>query len=737
MKFITSIGRQSEGSAIFAEPRGVGRHPSCFGISRRAASFLRSIAIAVGAAAAVGCGGGGGGGTGGTTVATATGGLISAARIPATGYSTADGKLTPNFNHISDVWAASGIVAAAGGGLGVSEDQGATWTGVPSSDDNSKIAIGPDVILEAGRYVDDSRSLVRHIRSGRGVWSTEALDGLTFIDPTLGAPYRVNISSLVYFGSSFYALMYDMNAQLEGSVYKSADGTKWTKQSYRFHVDCDLRAMEKAADGRIIACGKMSKDNGGTWAYLPLPFNSGVAREAFANLIVADTDVAIGNGQSSPRVEIYWSTDQGASYAAVAHNLGSIIGNAFIASVAVVGSDIVAVSRDASNPASGLVTRILRSSDKGKTWTASETGFVHATSVAYTAAPARMASLGSQLYFAVQEPGGGGASVLYQSNDGGRNWAVALKTEVSFTDELWSEGGQCYRTDMKWVLSGADPAAEYTSRRSTDGINWTTIGVGQFARVLDSKGTRLRRVEPAFVMNGVLKEGISSIEKFDDKTGKWRTVLTSSVPTMITYPTAADGAIYVGFRSISQLFKSVDAGETWQQVANTSMPPYVAKIQALGNRTLLAVNGPPACVGPCAVLPGYVQGVFISRDEGATWTAVPDFQLPANTIFGDVGGGTVLGSRIGLPGLVRYESPYVGTTLVDPLAGAAADFLMFEEGTFMTSTRDGMLGISNDGGMSWQTARLDVKGPVTGFGVCGGRLLLNKDYSGIVYSPKL
>lgn len=638
-----------------------------------------------------------------------TASTIRAAQIPTTGYTSAEGLLTPGFRQIGDVWAVPGTVVVNGdsgagtGGLAVSEDNGATWTGLPQVVYYpGRTAIGPGVILSGG----GSGTLSRHVRRQAGGWTTESLK---LVDPQLGSPF---IESLVYFGSGYIALVTE-NAY-DASVYKSTDGRSWVKQGYGFKTGCNLRSMLRTADGTLKLCDKVSKDDGATWTSQPDPF--GYDNQ---HLLVGGTEVVISRGQAL----VWQSSDNGGTFSPVSSNLYSLVGTGNVMHLAVVGSDIVVVYMDQARE----TTHIARSSDKGKTWVASEAGF--AGSGLFTSEKQQsMSVVGNDVYLSAATSGNqqGFGSFLYQSHDGGKNWFIALKAEYWRPTDLWSQGGQCYRQDY-WV----GPSANYHWRTesSSDGLNWTQIAADLLPRALDDKGTRLRQVVTSVPPPGGSGSWIldhTTVEKYDQNTGSWRTVLKASAATVATNPWAADGALYVGFSSIGQIFKSADMGETWQQVTGLSVPTLATDIRSLGNRTLLAVNTPKPCIGSCTDA-GYKEGVFISKDDGATWKQIPEFGVPRSVA---VGNGVVVGSRAyGSPGLVKMSPPYASATVTEPSFGATSDSsyktVLFEENTFWFSDTGGKLRVSTDGANTWQAAQLDVTEAISGVAVCGHRLVLN------------
>ncbi len=579
---------------------------------------------------------------------------IAAATVPTSGYIPIDGMLTPGFARIGDVWAVPGTVVVDGQpGLAVSEDNGNTWSGIPQVGENGRTAIGPGMILYGGQ----SGALSRHVRTGPGVWTTEVLTGLKL---------NLSIQSMAYRDGSYYALMSDSDSATQGSVYKSSDnGNTWNKQDYRFDIFCDMRNVVKTSDGAIRLCGKVSADGGTTWVEKR-------PGDRTQYLIVGGADVYVGQ----------------------------------FAMAVVVGSDIIAIGASGNSTLGTNAIRIIRSSDKGSTWTASEAGFSGAG--LYKDYSNSMVAVGNEVFLTLQALNN--ETFLYQSHDGGKSWFVALKSEVWETRNLWSQGGQCYRN------------AGTTTKSSSDGLHWTAA---EQAVPVDELGTQVRTVSVGNgSYNSIVTAGTATVEKFDAKTGSWRTVYNSPDTGWVTRPTGTGGVLYVGISAPRKLLKSTDQGESWQAVPNATVPAYTMNIYAVANRTLLAFNIAPPCVGACAVYPGFQQGVFISKDEGVTWTQVPAFGVPSSWAIGN---GVVVASQAnGGTGLVRMEAPYTNATVVAPGFGAGTasnKTVMFDANTFWASDTNGTLRMSADGN-TWQTVQLDVPYPIWGVAVCGHRLVL-------------
>ena len=674
------------------------------------------------------------------SISTASAAGLSASQIPTTTYVPTDGKLTANFNEIYDVWAAEGIVVAGGGGLGISEDKGANWLAAQSQC-RGTTAISPGVILEGGQ----SGCLVRHTRQGLGKWTSETLSGLKIVHPTLGAPFFLNIQSVARFEGNFYALMSDFDrVATEASVYKSNDGANWIKQTYRFDPSCSLRGIKRTSDGRIFACGKISSDNGTTWDKHPKIFypagNAGQLYLADINTDLTITNPGFGTGSS---VSFFSSTNQGVSYTGVTSNLASLIGNGKIVSAGVFGSDIVAVSRDeGAKIGIDIVTRIIRSSDGGKTWIKSDAGFKHPSSVISSAAFqggfADLAINANTIYITgldwVSKD-----TFLYSSIDGGKSWSVALKATSYRTNSLWSETGYCYRTETNTGgisnILGVTINQTLTSR-SLDGLSWNRVADEALPRSIDISGARFKVASESEISSGILTEGSATVQKYDATTAKWRVVLTSPKPSRVTEVTGADGNLFVAFSSIGQLYKSSDRGETWQLVVGSTVPYFANGLKALGGRALLSVGIPPPCVGACAVLPGFEPSVSVSLDEGITWKRQQEFGVPRSVA---VGNGVVVGTRAnGLPGLARMEAPYLSAQIIEPTFGSTSDYLfktvLFEENTFLMSDVNGQLRIGGNLGKVWETVSLEVKEGISNLALCGKRLLLQTSI-GAVVSP--
>jgi hypothetical protein len=631
-------------------------------------------------------------------------GTIRAAQVPTTGYTLAEG-----LNKFRDVWAVSGTIVVAGNGLAVSEDNGNSWSGIAQVVAEGRSAIGPGVILYGG----GSGSLSRHVRTGPGVWTKEVLTSLKFVHPTLGAPFFLNIQSLAYFESNFYASV-GSDYLVPASVYKSSDGVSWAKLSRGFYALCNLRDMFRSADGTLKYCGTVSTDNGVSWT-------NDLLGSAYKHLVIAGTEVAINPNTK----ELYQSTGNGTTFLPVESNLANVTGVNAIGHIAAIGTDMVVVYTE-SSAAGARTIRIIRSSDKGKTWVASEAGF--AGSGLFTSEIQHsMSVVGNEVYLSAFTTGDklGFESYLYQSHDGGKNWFVALKAESWSNRNLWSQGGQCYRNDF-WLASGV---FHERTQRSSDGLLWVAA---EQAVPVDDLGTQLRTVSvDAGSSNSVVTAGSATVEKFDAKAGVWRTVYASPTTGWVTPPTGIGGALYVGVSAPAKLLKSTDQGETWQAVPNATIPAYNIEIKALANGTLLAVNWPKPCINRCAVFPGFQEGVFISKDEGVTWKQIPEFGVPRSVA---VGNGVVIGSRAnGATGLVRLGAPYTNATSVEPSFGATTDYLyktvMFEANNFWFSDTGGKLRMSGDGN-SWQTVQLDVTDAITGVAICGNRLVMKTNTNG-------
>jgi photosystem II stability/assembly factor-like uncharacterized protein len=261
------------------------------------------------------------------------------------------------------------------------------------------------------------------------------------------------------------------------------------------------------------------------------------------------------------------------------------------------------------------------SADDGRTWARRDRGIEQPRvwTVSYTRAGDRV-----RLYAGV-EP-----AHLYVSDDLGENWAeLAAMRDVPTVDQ-WFFPGEPNRGHVKHVnFDPTDPDTIYVSIE-VGGVLKSTDG-GRSWRVLSGFYEDVHRVIPlaSDPRHVYMATGEGLYESFD--AGETWTYLGRSIEgimyadPLIVHPERESVLFFAGAMTnprywresratTSRFVKSVDGGATWQVLGPGLSDPIAGSVEALGMEV-----SPAGC---CVVAATTEGEIFVSDDEGASWTVV-------------------------------------------------------------------------------------------------------------------
>jgi photosystem II stability/assembly factor-like uncharacterized protein len=528
----------------------------------------------------------------------------------------------------------SSLYAGSNQGLYKSIDGGASWrlTGLPLSSKVVSLAVVDGVVL-AGTQGD---GVFRSVNGG---------DDWTPADQ--GLPQGASL-----YAGSLTASNFGVLALVNGLLYVSVDdGRSWTPRGTFVPFNGSLLAVGDTLYGtnspvspKFLNGGVFRSDNGGaTWVLTSESLSSRYVHVVyFSNgFLYAATD----NG-------IYRSSDQGAHWIQSGLEGAEIVSLISVETSLYAGSYIHGVFKSdddggtwiptghpkvallsltslGSELYSGTYFGIYRSDDRGDSWVSHNAGLANTYVYGVWA-------VGSDVYASVTEGLiGFGQEKLYRSSDSGMNWTTSgdglpLNANV---DSLVSDGSALY--------AGIFGLGVY--RSTNGGAAWSSVGAG-LPVVPEDFYTLVAR-------SGLLLVAIANqIFRSTDAGLTWSGPSTGlSTDELVTNMAFAGNAVYAG--TTSRVVKSIDGGASWQA---TGLQVFIRLVAAsaetvyavtAGSGVLKTTNGGDSWTPTAlarndiysfaasagwlfaanfgnALGAGQKGHVFVSDDEGESWTAV-------------------------------------------------------------------------------------------------------------------
>jgi photosystem II stability/assembly factor-like uncharacterized protein len=434
-----------------------------------------------------------------------------------------------------------------------------------------------------------------------------------------------------------------------GQLYRSLDhGAHWT----RLNASADMGAfLSLAVDGANLYAGTSegvwhSPDEGATWT-ISRPSSNDPA----ANSVVVKGKLLFARTKSN----LYRSPDSGKSWQRL--EPGTTTANPGFQSLDAIGPTLFATTQ---------VDGLFRSDDDGNTWTRDTSFFSrYRQPGAYSILP-----LGSDLFAATRYG-------VYRSADRGANWESAnngiafgtlnplliLPSGILLAPMI---NGMFASRDLgtHWAPVPFDPYRNSSSMhvmgrylfsagdrsgifRSTDGGttwagspgDWTYQTFGSFRHMgsdlylgnpsnggilhsSDSGATwELQRVDGDAVTFGLARTPSAifaatdtGVYRYDAARNAWAYFPSSLGHTWVT-ELAVQGAALLAGTLTAGLWRSVDDGATWTQALDSARTHFIRVILAAGPNAYAATD----------------SGVFLSRDQGASWDAL-NSGLPSDRI---------------------------------------------------------------------------------------------------------
>jgi uncharacterized protein (TIGR03437 family) len=429
-------------------------------------------------------------------------------------------------------------------------------------------------------------------------------------------------SSTVYAGT-----FNDLNASTDG-------GASW-RTILRTHLSAftmDPQDPNTLYSGTTDSTVLKSTDAGVTWSALSsTPLCCGIFSLA---VDPKNTETIYAAGSSVSR-----STDGGASWTAASAGISTL--------------EIHALELDSQNPStifagvvwSGAANGLFKSTDGGAAWTPASAGL-----------PPYSNGIGalvidpqnpSTMYAATDQGDIGPPTAIFRSTDRGTNWSAASSGLPS--NLYWISG---------LVIDSQNPATLYAGTdqgvfKSINGAaSWFAVNFGLTPGYVDAMAIDPQNPSTLYAGTG------GGVFKSMDGGASW-SAANSGLPRGLVTVLAIDprnpATVYAGDAN-GGVFKSMDAGASWS-AANSGLPNHSNWIGALvidpqNPGTVYAGTSGASfdgCSVPCS---GFDDGVFMTRDGGAHWTAVNaglttphvsslalDPRTPGTLYAGTIGGG--------------------------------------------------------------------------------------------------
>jgi len=265
---------------------------------------------------------------------------------------------------------------------------------------------------------------------------------------------------------------------------------------------------------------------------------------------------------------------------------------------------------------------------------------------------------------------------VYISRNGGRAWR---ETELMMDDDVVDTLAVSpdYEQD-RTVYAGTEGGKLY--RSENDGRTWDLI-----QEQIGEGAINALWIAPDFATSGrIVASAHTGLHVSTDRGDTWRAVaeLPGAILTLV-----GDGKILLAGMHDTGIWKSADAGETWEDVSNG--------ISARGFAQLASV-GKFYALGP-------QEGLWVSEDRGVSWRSLTDLlaYLPLTCFAAGPDGALLVGSQ--QEGILRSTDEGATWQVVHSGPGIQA-IAIAPDGIGLAGTIGGKLFASYDKGATWDIA---------------------------------
>jgi photosystem II stability/assembly factor-like uncharacterized protein len=471
---------------------------------------------------------------------------------------------------------------AYGGGVWKSSDGGTSWTrlsGVPPQQSVEAIAVDPKSgkTILAGTY----DAGIWRSTDGGATWKQvhkKKRDGERLADVQT-IVFDPKSPSVVYAGT-------DSEGEVSG-VLKSTDGGATWKESDEglvkpYYARVFALAVHPETSSTLYAGTSeglwRSTDSAATWSHV----ESGIGDDQVNSLAIDASGTVLAGA-----IGDIWRSSDGASWAKAK------------SAVHIAGDTVSEIVADPTRPGTffaGLPNYVLRSTDRGMTWSSIDDRFEWITFRSLAVDPS------GALFTGTSHRG------VLKTTDGGKTW-----TELSggYTAlEIWSIAVD--PSSPKTLYASSSQAG--VSKSIDGGATWTIASEGLTSRTVFSLA--IDPSNPASLLAGTRK----GIHRSTDGARTWKPVATSAMSMEVrTVRFVPDSKRAYG-RDEDTIWKSDDAGANW-----TEMKPSLKVDSTTRGRFALAAD--PA--SPDTVLANTDRTFFRSTDSGKTWGTASG--IPATT----------------------------------------------------------------------------------------------------------
>ena len=469
-----------------------------------------------------------------------------------------------------------------------------------------------------------------------------------------------------------------------GGIYISTNGgVSWTFSSAGLQSG-DVRCL--AASGGSVYAGTygagvfVSTDGGATWS----ASNSGLTSTVIWAFTSSGTSVFAATDGGA-----FVSTDGGASWNAVPNGLT----NTHVLSIAVIGTHVFAGTDGGG---------VYRTTDDGLLWTQVDSGL----------------AVTSVYALAVSSPGLYAATWggVFVSTDEGTSWSAA-STGLTKTDvrTLATEGGA--------VFAGTN-GGNGVYRTSDGGASWSAASSGLAAATIRAFASGASGTFAATDDHGVYLRTTGG--------AGWTPVNTGLTNTNIRSLAVSGGNTFAGTEG-GGVFLSTNDGASWSAAGSGLTASSIRALLTLQSAGALALKHRGSASPGASVFAGTEAGVFLSTDNGTSWSAASTgltssdiLSLGAsgtNLFAGTNGAGIFLSTDNG--SLWNAVNSGLGELHVRAIASVAGEIFAGTDGGVFRSTTGGSLWSAVDTGLTTaQILSLSVSGTNLFAGTAGGGVFL-------------